>query len=80
MSQLLIEYSIRFKIVFVLALDFDFYVYIQLDEINPLKKQNEFYFDIKCIIYMVASAERSFLKLKCFCELFMVNNNSRAVK
>jgi hypothetical protein len=28
MSQLLIEYSIRFKIVFVLALDF--YVYIQL--------------------------------------------------
>jgi hypothetical protein len=29
MFQLLIEYSIRFKIVFVLAPDF--YVYIQLD-------------------------------------------------
>jgi hypothetical protein len=29
---------------------------------------------------MVASAERSFLKLKYFCELFMVNNNSRGVK
>jgi hypothetical protein len=30
MSQLLIEYSIRSKIVFVLSLDF--YVYIQLDD------------------------------------------------
>jgi hypothetical protein len=29
---------------------------------------------------MVALAERSFLKLKYFCELFMVNNNSREVK
>jgi hypothetical protein len=29
---------------------------------------------------MVASAERSFLKLKYFCELFMVNNNLREVK
>jgi hypothetical protein len=29
---------------------------------------------------MVASIERSFLKLKYFCELFMANNNSREVK
>jgi hypothetical protein len=29
---------------------------------------------------MVASVERSFLKLKKFYELFMVNNNSREVK
>jgi hypothetical protein len=29
---------------------------------------------------MVASVERSFLKLKYFWELFMVNNNSREVK
>jgi hypothetical protein len=35
MSQLLIEYSIRFKIVFVLALDF--YVYIQLDDDESTK-------------------------------------------
>jgi hypothetical protein len=39
MSQLLIEYSIRFKIVFVLTLDF--YVYIQLynDESTKEAKQ-----------------------------------------
>ena len=51
---------------------------------NPLKKQNKFYFDIERVLFtihmMVASAERSFLKLKYFCELFMVNNNSREVK
>jgi hypothetical protein len=51
---------------------------------NPLKKQNKFYFDIErvlCTIHMmVASAERSFLKLKYFFELFMVNNNLREVK
>ena len=51
---------------------------------NPLKKQNEFYFDTYRVLFtirmMVASAERSFLKLKYFCELFMVNNNSREVK
>jgi hypothetical protein len=29
---------------------------------------------------MVASAERSFLKLKYFCKLFLVNNSSRDVK
>jgi hypothetical protein len=29
---------------------------------------------------MVALAERSFFKLKYFCQLFMVNNNSREVK
>jgi hypothetical protein len=29
---------------------------------------------------MVALAERSFLKLKYFCELFFINNNSRDVK
>jgi hypothetical protein len=51
---------------------------------NPLKKQNKFYFDIERALFtihmMVASAQRSFLKLKYFCELFMVNNNSREVK
>jgi hypothetical protein len=51
---------------------------------NPLKKQNEFYFDIKRVLFtihmMVAGAERSFLKLKYFCELFKVNNSSREVK
>jgi hypothetical protein len=29
---------------------------------------------------MVTSIERSFLKLKYFCELFMANNNSREIK
>jgi hypothetical protein len=37
---------------------------------NPLKKQNEFYFNIDRVLFtihmMVALAERSFLKLKCF--------------
>jgi hypothetical protein len=51
---------------------------------NPLKKQNEFYFDIERVLFtihmMIASVERSFLKLKYFCELFKVNNNSRDVK
>jgi hypothetical protein len=42
MSQLLIEYSTRFKIIFVLALDF--YVYIQLynDESTKEAKQIQF--------------------------------------
>ena len=48
---------------------------------NLLKKQNKFYFNIERVLFiihtMVASAERNFLKLKYFCELFMVNNNSR---
>jgi hypothetical protein len=51
---------------------------------NPLNKQNEFYFDIERVLFtihmMVASVERSFLKLKYFFEQFMVNNNSREVK
>jgi hypothetical protein len=53
---------------------------------NPLKKQNKFYFDIyrERVLFnihtMVASAEISFLKLKYFCELFMFNNNSIEVK
>jgi hypothetical protein len=51
---------------------------------NALKKQNKLYFDIERVLLtiymMVASAERNFLKLKYFCELFMVNNNSREVK
>ena len=51
---------------------------------NPLKKQNKFYFDIERVLFtihmMIASVERSFLKLKYFCELFMVNNNSREIK
>jgi hypothetical protein len=41
---------------------------------NPLKKQNKFYCDIERVLFiihmMVASAERNFLKLKYFCELF----------
>jgi hypothetical protein len=40
---------------------------------NPLKKQNNFYFNIEIVLFtihmMVASAERSFLKLKYLCEL-----------
>jgi hypothetical protein len=51
---------------------------------NLLKKQNKFYFDIDRVLFtihmMVASTEKSLLKLKYFCELFMVNNNSREVK
>jgi hypothetical protein len=51
---------------------------------NLLKKQSKFYFDIEIVLFtihmMVASIERSFLKLKYFCELFMVNNNSIEVK
>jgi hypothetical protein len=50
---------------------------------NPLKKQNKFYFDIERVLFtihmMVASTKRSFLKLKYFYELFMANNNSREV-
>jgi hypothetical protein len=52
--------------------------------INPLKKQNEFYFDIERVLFtihmMVASSKRNFLKLKCFCGLFIVNNNLIEVK
>jgi hypothetical protein len=51
---------------------------------NLLKKQNEFYFNIERVLFtihmMIASSERSFLKLKYFCGLFMVNNNLREVK
>jgi hypothetical protein len=51
---------------------------------NPLKKQNKFYFNIERVLFtihmMVASTHRRFLKLNFFCELFMVNNNSREVK
>jgi hypothetical protein len=47
---------------------------------NPLKKQNKFYFDIERVLFtthmMVVSAERSFLKLKYFCELFKVMPHS----
>jgi hypothetical protein len=82
MSQLLIEYSVRSKIVFVLSLDF--YVYIQLDDDESTKEAKKIYFDIERVLFtihmMVASAERSFLKLKYFCELFYINNNSREVK
>jgi hypothetical protein len=41
---------------------------------NLLKKQNEFYFDIDRVLFiihmMVASTERSFLKLKCFLAIY----------
>jgi hypothetical protein len=46
MSQLLIEYSIHFKIVFVLVLDF--YVYIDDDE--STKEENKFYYDIERVL------------------------------
>jgi hypothetical protein len=50
MSQLLIEYSIRFKIIFVLALDF--YVYIQLDDDECTKEAKRILFwYIESIIY-----------------------------
>jgi hypothetical protein len=48
MSQLLIEYSIRFKIVFVLALDF--YVYIDDDESTKEAKQILFWYK-ESIVY-----------------------------
>jgi hypothetical protein len=48
MSQWLIEYSIRFKIVFVLALDF--YVYIQLDDDESTKEAKQILFWYREII------------------------------
>jgi hypothetical protein len=42
MSQLLIEYSICFKIIFVLSLDF--YVYIQLDDDESTKETKRIFF------------------------------------
>jgi hypothetical protein len=42
MSQLLIKYFIRFKIVFVLALDF--YVYIQLYDDESTKEAKQILF------------------------------------
>jgi hypothetical protein len=42
MSQWLIEYSFRFKIVFILALDF--YVYIQLDDDESTKEAKRILF------------------------------------
>jgi hypothetical protein len=42
MSQLLIEYSIRSKIVFILSLDF--YVYIQLDYDQSTKEAKQILF------------------------------------
>jgi hypothetical protein len=50
MSQLLIEYSIRSKIVFVLALDF--YVYIQLyDDESTKEAQQILFWSRESIIY-----------------------------
>jgi hypothetical protein len=41
---------------------------------NPLKKQNKFYFDMERVLFtihmMVASTERSFLKLKYFWTIY----------
>jgi hypothetical protein len=42
MSQLLIEYSIRSKIIFILSLDF--YVYIQLDDDESTKEAKQILF------------------------------------
>jgi hypothetical protein len=62
MSQWLIEYSIRFKIVFIFLNIFMFiFNYMML---NPLKKQKDFYFDIERVLFtihmIVASSKRSF--------------------
>jgi hypothetical protein len=52
--------------------------------INPLKKQNKFYFDIRESImnytYDGCFGREKLFKIKFFYELFMVNNNSREVK
>jgi hypothetical protein len=42
MPRLLIEYSIRFKIAFILALDY--YVYIQLDDDECTKEAKQIIF------------------------------------
>jgi hypothetical protein len=46
MSQLLIEYSIRFKIVFVLALNF----YVYMDDDKSIKEAKQIYFDIERVL------------------------------
>jgi hypothetical protein len=68
MSQLLIEYSIHFKIVFGLALNF----YVYIDDDDKSSKTN--------FILMVASVEGSFLKLNFFMNYLWSTNNSREVK
>jgi NAD(P)H-flavin reductase len=48
--------------------------------INPLKKQNKFYFYIINYTYDGCFGREKFFKIKKNYELFMVNNNSREVK
>jgi hypothetical protein len=80
MSQLLIEYSIRFKIVFGLALNF--YVYIDDDKSTKEAKQILFWYRESIINYTYDGCfgREKLFKIKFFYELFMVNNNSREVK
>jgi hypothetical protein len=78
-SQLLIEYSICFKIVFSLALNF----YVYIDDDKSTKEANNFYFYIESIInytYDGCFGREKLFKIKFFYELFLVNNNSRDVK
>ena len=76
MSQLL-----RFKIVFVLALDF--YVYIQLDDEESTKEAKQILFWYReSIMYYTQDSyidKEKLFKINFF-ELFMVNNNSIEVK
>jgi hypothetical protein len=51
MSQLLIEYSIRFKIVFVLALNFHVYINLYNDESTKEVKQILFWYKESIIYY-----------------------------
>jgi hypothetical protein len=80
MSQLLIVYSIRSKIVFVLSLDF--YIYIQNDESTKEAKQILLWYRESIIYYTNDGCigGESFLKLKYLCGLFKVNNNSKEFK
>ena len=78
MSQLLIEYSICSKIIF---LSIDFYVYIQLDDDESTKEAKRILFWYReSIIYYkydVCISREKLFKIQIFFEFFMVNNNSR---
>jgi hypothetical protein len=65
MSQLLIEYSIRYKIVFVLSLDF--YVYIQLDDDKSTKEAKQILFlHSPCVAFLHRCDEAYFIALPLF--------------
>jgi hypothetical protein len=54
--------------------------------INPLKKQNEFYFDIDGVLFTIhmmvigCIGGLNLFKIEIFCELFMFNKDSREIK